>query len=65
MSEKLTFTDISKLLEEYAGNEVAIHILKSADDYPACLNTTVRILSNRQDVIYKSLLVTCGLEVQE
>ena len=65
MSEKPTFTDITKLLDEYAGNEVAIHIMKSAVDYPACMEATVRKLSKRQDEIYKTILVSCGLEVQE
>jgi hypothetical protein len=65
VTERLTFTEITKLLDEFAGNEVALHILGAQDSYSVGLSVTLKKLSRRQDEIQKLILVACGLDWEE
>jgi hypothetical protein len=57
---KFSFDYIYNLLEEYASNEVSIHILNNAEtDITGIAITT---LVKRQGAIYQLILIACGLD---
>jgi hypothetical protein len=55
------YKDVSDLLEEYLGNELALYILHTQSFETRTLNIVFERLGERQDEIYREIMKACGL----